>query len=129
MSSLAMLTPSAGEEGVFRFVVESVIRTGGNPCPPVVVGVGIGGNFERSACLAKKALIRKLGESHPDERYAALEKRLLDAINQKGAGPQGLGGNVTALAVHICDEPCHLASLPVAVNLNCHVHRHETILL
>jgi fumarate hydratase subunit alpha len=129
MSSLAMLPPAAGEEGVFRFVVESVVKTGGNPCPPVVVGVGIGGNFERSAYLAKKALIRKLGEPHPDPRYAALEKRLLVAINQSGAGVQGLGGNVTALAVHICDEPCHLASLPVAVNLNCHVHRHETVVL
>jgi fumarate hydratase subunit alpha len=129
MSALSMLPPSAGEEGVFRFVTDSVIKAGGNPCPPIVIGVGIGGNFERCAYLAKKALILPLDHHHPDPRYAALEERILTKVNESGIGPQGLGGTVTALAAHILDEPCHLASLPVAVNINCHVHRHESITL
>ncbi len=129
MSALSMLPPSAGEEGVFRFVTDSVIKAGGNPCPPIVIGVGIGGNFERCAYLAKKALILPLDHHHPDPRYAALEERILSKVNESGIGPQGLGGTVTALAIHILDEPCHLASLPVAVNINCHVHRHESITL
>ncbi|HEY1405628.1 MAG TPA: fumarate hydratase [Spirochaetota bacterium] len=129
MSALSMLTPSSGEEGVFRFVTETVIKAGGNPCPPVIVGVGIGGNFERCAYLAKKALTLPLESSHQDNRYAELENRILEKINESGLGPQGLGGTITALAVHILDEPCHLASLPVAVNINCHVHRHMTITL
>jgi fumarate hydratase subunit alpha len=129
MSSLKMLPPAAGVEGVFTFVTSTVINAGGNPCPPVVIGVGIGGNFERCAILAKKALLREIGSRHHDERYAALEKKILNAVNESGTGPQGLGGSVTALAVHIIDEPCHLASLPVAVNINCHVHRHTTVKL
>jgi fumarate hydratase subunit alpha len=129
MSALAMLPPSAGEIGIIRFVAHTVINAGGNPCPPVVVGVGIGGNFERCAYLAKKALLRPLEISHSDHRYAELEKKILNEINTSGIGPQGLGGDTTAFAVHIEYEPCHLASLPVAVNINCHVHRHKTIVL
>jgi fumarate hydratase subunit alpha len=129
MSALSMLPPSAGEIGIIRFVAHTVINAGGNPCPPIVVGVGIGGNFERCAYLAKKALLRPLGSSHSDHRYAELEKKILKEINASGIGPQGLGGDTTAFAVHIECEPCHLASLPVAVNINCHVHRHQTIVL
>lgn len=129
MSAIAMLPPSWGEDGVIRFVVETVVKGGGNPCPPTVVGVGIGGNFERCAYLAKKALIRTIGKSNDDSRYAALEEKILGKINQSGIGPQGLGGSVTSLAVHVEYEPCHLASLPVAVNINCHVHRHKSIVL
>ena len=129
MSALAMLPPAAGVEGVFKFVTECVIKAGGNPCPPIVIGVGIGGNFERCAYLAKKALTMPLGSHHHDPRYSELEKRILDKVNKSGIGPQGLGGTVTALSIRILDEPCHLASLPVAVNINCHVHRHETVIL
>jgi len=129
MSAIAMLPPSWGEDGVIRFVVETVIKSGGNPCPPTVVGVGIGGNFERCAYLAKKALIRTIGNPNDDSRYAALEHEILDQINRSGIGPQGLGGSITSLAVHVEYEPCHLASLPVAVNINCHVHRHQSVLL
>jgi fumarate hydratase subunit alpha len=124
MSRLAMLKPADGEEGVKRFVVETLSLAGGNPCPPVVVGVGIGGTFEKCAYLAKKALMRPVGSSHPKERYAKMEKELLEKINALGVGPMGLGGRVTALAVHIETYPCHIASLPVAVNLNCHAARH-----
>lgn len=127
MSAIAMLTPSDGVEGIFRFVTETVIKSGGNPCPPVIVGVGIGGNFEKSAILSKKALLRKLGSVNNDEKYRELENRILTEINLKGSGPQGLGGSTTALAVHILNHPVHLASMPVAVNLNCHVARHTTI--
>ncbi|MBN2435900.1 MAG: fumarate hydratase [Spirochaetes bacterium] len=125
MSRLKMMTPADGDDGVVDFVVETVKNAGGNPCPPVVIGVGIGGNFERCAILAKKALFRE--EPHPDSRYAMLEKRILKAVNALGIGPQGFGGNVTAFDVHIEYEPCHIASLPVAVNINCHVHRHALI--
>jgi len=127
MSRIAMLTPSAGEKGVVDFVVNAVVTAGGNPCPPTVVGVGIGGNFERCAYLAKKALIRQAGSPNADPRYAALEAKILEKINASGVGPQGLGGTVTAFSVQIEYEPCHLASLPVAVNINCHVHRHKTV--
>ena len=129
MSSLAMLTPAAGREGVKRFIVETVKRAGPNPCPPVVVGVGIGGNFEKAALLAKEALLRPLGQPNPWEDIAALEKEVLEEINGLGIGPQGFGGRVTALAVHIEIFPCHIASLPVAVNLNCHAARHKTVVL
>ncbi|MGL4369785.1 MAG: fumarate hydratase [Spirochaetota bacterium] len=129
MSRIAMLTPSAGENGVISFVVSAVEEAGGNPCPPTVVGVGIGGNFERCAYLAKKALIREIGQPNSDPRYAALEKTILEKINRCGVGPQGLGGTVTSFSVHIEQEPCHLASLPVAVNINCHAHRHKTVTL
>lgn len=127
MSALSMLPPSAGEKGVLDFVTKTVIQAGGNPCPPTVIGVGIGGNFERCAYLAKRALIRPLGTHNPDFRYAALESELLRRINESGVGPQGLGGDTTSFAVHVEFEPCHLASLPVAVNINCHVHRHASV--
>ena len=105
-------------------MVESVDRAGGNPCPPIVVGVGIGGTFEKCAYLAKKALLRPLGERHPDAFYADVEDELLRRVNSTGVGPQGLGGRVTALDVHVEVYPCHIASLPAAVNLNCHATRH-----
>jgi fumarate hydratase subunit alpha len=124
MSAIRMLKPSDGVEGVKDFVVETVEAAGGNPCPPIVVGVGIGGTFERCAYLAKKALLRPLGERHPDPFYAEIEEELLGRINNSGVGPQGLGGRVTALDVHVEVHPCHIASLPAAVNLNCHASRH-----
>jgi fumarate hydratase subunit alpha len=125
MSRLAMLTPSAGREGVVDFVVKAVAEAGGNPCPPVVVGVGLGGTFEKAALMAKQALLRPLGEpaAHPEDRR--LEEELLAKINATGVGPMGLGGVSTALAVHVISHPCHLAALPVAVNLDCHSHRHS----
>jgi fumarate hydratase subunit alpha len=129
MSAFVMLPPSAGVEGVKKFVVEAVKRAGSNPCPPVVVGVGIGGTFEGAALLAKKSHLRPLGSKHPDPSYDKLEKELLTLINNTGIGPQGLGGRVTALAVHINTGPCHLTALPVAVNLNCHAVRHKSIVL
>ncbi|HMA99746.1 MAG TPA: fumarate hydratase [Spirochaetota bacterium] len=129
MSALAMLKPADGVKGVSNFVTDTVISAGGNPCPPVIVGVGIGGNFEKAAELSKRALLRKIGSSHPDPGYADLEKQLLNSINKSGVGPQGLGGRVTALAVHIETYPCHMACLPVAVNLNCHAARHKTVIL
>ncbi len=129
MSALRMLRPADGREGVKRFVLESVAKAGPNPCPPVIVGIGIGGSFELCALIAKRALLRRLGESHPDPDFALLEGELLEAINRLGIGPAGLGGTVTALAVHVETHPCHIASLPVAVNLNCHSHRHREELL
>ena len=129
MSALKMLKPSDGAEGIKSFVLETVIQAGGNPCPPIIVGIGVGGNFETCALMAKKALFRKLGEPHPDKQWADLEKELLQAINKTGIGAQGLGGKTTALAVHIETAPCHIASLPVAVNLQCHAHRHTTIVI
>jgi fumarate hydratase subunit alpha len=124
MSAIRMLKPSDGIEGVKNFVVETVEAAGGNPCPPIVVGVGIGGTFEKCAYLAKKALLRPLGERHPDPFYRDLEEELLKRVNATGVGPQGLGGRVTALDVHVETYPCHIASLPAAVNLNCHATRH-----
>jgi fumarate hydratase subunit alpha len=121
---LAMLSPSAGEKGVKDFVVETVRLAGPNPCPPVVAGVGLGGTFDRVALLAKKALLRPLNQPHPDPFYAAMEKELLERINALGIGPQGCGGRATALGVNIEVFPTHIAGLPVAVNLNCHVSRH-----
>jgi fumarate hydratase subunit alpha len=129
MSALRMLRPADGREGVRRFVVETVTKAGSNPCPPVVVGVGVGGTFELCALIAKKALLRPLGAPHPDPEFAQLERDLLAEINRTGIGPAGLGGNVTALAVHVETHPCHIASLPVAVNINCHSHRHREELL
>ncbi len=124
MSGVKMLKPSDGIEGVKNFVVERVEASGGNPCPPIVVGVGIGGTFEKCAFLAKKALLRPLGSRHPDPFYAEIEDELLRRVNATGIGPQGLGGRVTALDVHIETYPCHIASLPAAVNINCHASRH-----
>ncbi len=124
MSALKMMPPSAGVKGVEDFVVETVLKAGPNPCPPTVVGVGIGGNFEYVALLAKKALLREpLAAPHQEEEIARLEQRILERINKSGIGPMGLGGRITALAVHIEIAPCHIASFPVAVNLNCHSHR------
>jgi fumarate hydratase subunit alpha len=127
MSRMAMLKPTAGVAAVADFVCEAVVSAGGNPCPPVVVGVGVGGNFEMAPLLAKKALLRTIGEPSPDAEYAGLEKSLLGRINASGVGPQGLGGRATALAVHIEHHPCHIASLPVAVNINCHAARHASV--
>jgi len=127
MSRVAMLKPADGVEGVKNFVIETVKKAGPNPCPPVVVGVGIGGDFEEAAFLAKKALLRKIGEHNPDPKYARLEDELLTSINNLGIGPQGLGGRTTALAVNIEWLPCHIASLPVAVNIQCHAARHKEI--
>lgn len=124
MSALKMLKPSDGRQGVVDFVTQTVINAGGNPCPPVIVGVGIGGTFEQAALLAKKALLRKVNTPAEDADYAALEQEILQKINASGVGPQGLGGDTTALAVHINHHPCHIASLPVAVNINCHAARH-----
>ena len=127
MSEVKMMKPADGVEGLKRFVVERVEKSGGNPCPPVVVGVGVGGTFEKCAFLAKKALLREVGSKHPDPYYAELEAELLEKINKTGVGPQGLGGRITALAVHIEIHPCHIASYPAAVNLNCHAARHKEI--
>ena len=129
MGALAMLKPTAGPEGVMDFVVDAVSRAGGNPCPPIIVGVGIGGTLEKATAIAKEALLRPVGSHHEDPRYAALEEELLAKINALGIGPQGLGGRVTALAVHVATYPCHIASLPVAVNINCHAARHLRLVL
>jgi fumarate hydratase subunit alpha len=125
MSMVNMLSPSDGIEGIKNRVVEWVKQSGSNPCPPVVVGVGIGGTFERCALTAKKALLRPLGQKNPDPQLAAMEEELLTRVNKLGIGPQGLGGRITALAVHVEMIPCHIASFPMAVNINCHSHRHK----
>lgn len=125
MSVVKMLKPSDGAKGVADFVVDTVSKAGSNPCPPIVVGVGIGGTMEKVAYLAKKALLRKLGEPHPEQFYAVMERDLLEKINRLGIGPQGYGGRTTALAVHIEVYPAHIASLPAAVNINCHAARHK----
>lgn len=124
MGKLKMLKPSDGIEGVRKFVLETVREAGPNPCPPIVVGVGIGGTMDKACQIAKKALFRDLSSSHPEEHIAALEKELLEGINQLGIGPQGFGGDTTSLGVNIETYPTHIAGLPVAVNINCHVSRH-----
>lgn len=129
MSAIKMLNPSDGVDGFVDFVVNHVKTAGPNPCPPIVVGVGIGGTFDKVAVMAKKALFRKLGEPNPDPMFADLEKLLLQKINDLGIGPQGFGGRTTALAVHIEAFPAHIASMPAAVNINCHVSRHAERLL
>jgi len=129
MSAIKMLRPSDGMEGVKDFVVKTVMDAGPNPCPPIVVGVGIGGTFDRAALLAKRALLRSVDQHHPDPYYAALEAEVLEKINALGIGPQGFGGRTTALAVNIETFPTHIAGLPVAVNINCHVTRHQTEVL
>ena len=126
MGALKMLKPSAGLEGIKDFILETVEQAGPNPCPPIVVGVGIGGNFDHVALLAKKALLRPVTIRHPDPFYAALEEELLDRINALGIGPQGFGGRTTALGVNIETLPTHIAGMPCAVNISCHVTRHET---
>lgn len=127
MSRVTMLKPSDGIEGIKKFVIERIKESGANPCPPLVIGVGIGGTFEKAALIAKHALLRPLGSTNPDPELAAIENDLLVKINDLGVGPQGLGGRTTALAVHVEMHPCHIASLPVAVNINCHASRHKEI--
>lgn len=127
MSRLAMLTPSQGIEGIKKFVIKTVEEAGPNPCPPLVIGVGIGGNFEKCAVLAKKALFRKIGEPSKNQTAAKLEKELFNELNKTGIGPSGFGGSTTVLGVAIEVMPCHIANLPVAVNINCHASRHGTI--
>ena len=129
MSALKMFTPSAKPADIVDFVVGAVEKAGSNPCPPITVGVGIGSDFEGCALLAKYALTRSLSDSHPDPNYAALEKTILDRINALGIGPQGFGGDTSAFAVKIEVGPTHIAGLPVAVNINCHVVRHASIVL
>jgi len=129
MSRLAMLTPADGRKGVINFVVETVKIAKANPCPPIIAGVGIGGTFDYAALLAKKSLLRPLGTKHIDPDTANLENEMLERINNLGIGAQGLGGWITAMAVHVERHPCHIASLPVAVNIECHAHRVKTVVL
>ena len=129
MSALRMLKPSDGADGVKRFVVETIAAAGANPCPPIVVGIGLGGTMEKVALLAKKALLRDLGERSRKSLDATLEDELLELVNRTGIGPSGLGGRVTALALHVESHPCHIASLPVAVNIQCHAARHAEVTL
>lgn len=129
MSFVKMMKPADGVEGVKSFVIDSVRQAGSNPCPPIVVGVGIGGTFEKCAQIAKKALLRPIGSKHPNPFYAKVEEELLEKVNMLGIGPQGLGGTVTALAVHIETHPCHIASFPAAVNINCHAARHKEAII
>jgi len=130
MSRLKMLKPSDGEEGILKFIEETVIEADGRACPPITLGIGIGGDFEQCALLAKKALFRDpLGARHPAAHVAALEEKILTRINATGIGPLGMGGTVTALAVHVETAPVHISSLPVAVNIDCHAHRHGSLTL
>ena len=129
MSEVKMMKAADGITGVIDFVVDRIKRSGGNPCPPIIVGVGLGGNFELSAILAKKSLLRPLTEKNPDSKWAVIEQEMLDKINALGIGPQGFGGRVTALAVHILHKPCHIASMPVAVNVQCHAARHKSVII
>ena len=125
MSGVRMLTPSAGIEGIKKFVVQQVKESGANPCPPIIVGVGIGGTFDQAPIIAKKTLLRPTGSKNSDPELAAIEADLLDRINDLGIGPSGYGGRTTALAVHVDMIPCHIASLPIAINIQCHAHRHK----
>jgi fumarate hydratase subunit alpha len=127
MSSLNMLKPSQGWDGMAQAVVDTVSRAGSNPCPPVIIGVGIGGTIDMVTVLAKKALLREIGSVQADPRLAGMEAELLEKINALGIGPQGLGGSTTALAVFIEEMPCHIASMPMAVNVQCHAQRHKTV--
>jgi fumarate hydratase subunit alpha len=129
MSALNMLKPADGIEGIKQFILDCVREAGPNPCPPVTVGVGIGGTFEKAAIMAKKALMRPIGASNPDAEVAALEQELLQEINSLGIGPAGLGGSTTAFAVSIETYPCHIGSLPVAININCHAARHKEVVI
>ena len=127
MSRVTMLSPAQGWEGIKKFVLQRVADAGPNPCPPTIIGVGIGGTFDYAPILAKKALLRKLGDSNPDPKLDAMEKELLAEINKLGIGPMGLGGRTTSLDVKIAVSPCHIASLPLAVNVQCHSARHEEV--
>jgi len=129
MSRTAMLTPAQGRNGVIDFVVNTVKDAGANPCPPIIVGVGLGGTFEYVTLLSKKAILRPVGSHNKDSNTANLEADLLEEINKLGIGPQGFGGKITALAVHVETYPCHIASLPVAVNIECHSHRPKTVII
>ncbi len=129
MSKVVMLTPSDGIEGVKKLVLDTIFDAGGKPCPPIIVGIGVGGNFEKSAMLAKEAILRDLDDSNPDPSLNALEKELLSEINALGVGPMGVGGETTCLAVKINTFPMHIASLPVAINIQCHSARHMEVTL
>ncbi|MDI3503301.1 MAG: fumarate hydratase subunit alpha [Candidatus Cloacimonadota bacterium] len=124
MSFLQMMSPAASSDDIVSYICDGVLAAGSRPCPPLILGIGIGSNFEGVALLAKKAIFEELGRANPDPRYAELEARIKAELNARGCGVQGLGGNNTVLAVHILQAPCHIASLPVAVNLECHAHRH-----
>jgi fumarate hydratase subunit alpha len=128
-SRLTVLSPSQGRKGVIDFVVNLVSEVGSNPCPPVIIGVGIGGTTDKTMFIAKKALLRKVGEPSPDREVPALEKEILERVNSLGIGAMGYGGTVTALAVHVETFPCHIASMPVAVNMQCWCARHEEAIL
>jgi len=129
MSAIRMLTPSDGNNGIKKFVLECIEKAGPNPCPPIIVGIGIGGTFEKSALMAKEALLRPIGQFSDDEDVASLERELLQEINSLGIGPSGFGGVTTALAVNIETYPCHIGSLPIAVNINCHAARHKEVVI
>ena len=129
MSAIRMFKPSAGLQGIKDFILETVETAGPNPCPPMVVGVGIGGTFDKAALLAKKAIMRPLGTHHPDPFYAALEDEMLEKINALGIGPQGVGGRTTAIGLNIETLPTHIAGMPCAINISCHVTRHKTEVL
>lgn len=129
MSTVVMMKPSDGLKGVKKFIIDFVENAGGNPCPPIIVGVGIGGNLEKSALLAKEALLRDINDVNPDENLKKLEEELLKEINNLGIGPMGLGGRTTALAVKVKVHPCHIAQLPLAININCHAARHKEVIL
>ena len=127
MSKINMMKPADGREGIKKWIVEAVKMAGANPCPPTILGIGIGGNFEKAAMMAKEALFRKMGERNPDPDTAALELEILDEVNKTGVGPQGLGGSTTSMEVFINYAPCHIASMPVALNINCHAQRHREV--
>ena len=129
MSTVTMMKPSDGLKGVKEFILNFIDKAGGNPCPPIVVGVGIGGNLEKSALLAKEALLRDVSDVNSDENLRILEEELLKDINKLGIGPMGLGGRTTALAVKVKVHPCHIAQLPLAININCHAARHKEVIL
>lgn len=129
MSQVKLFAPFVGMEGIVDEVVRIVKEAGANPCPPIIVGVGIGGNLEKAALIAKKSLLRKIGENNPNPKIAQMEKELLQKINKLGIGPGGLGGRVTCLAVHIETFPTHIASIPLAVNIQCNAHRHKEVIL
>jgi len=129
MSEVRMLRADDGLKEIKNFVIEKVKDAGGKPCPPIIIGIGVGGNFERCAILSKIALLRETGKPNGDPNWAMVEKDLLEEINRLGIGPQGLGGTTTALGVHILVEPCHIACLPVAINIQCHANRHKTVTL
>ena len=129
MSALAMLKPSDGINGIKKFVLDTVEKAGSNPCPPIIVGIGIGGTIEKTTLIAKQSLLRKVGEYNPNPKVAELEKELLEEINKLGIGPQGFGGRTTALAVNIETFPAHIASMPVAINIQCHVARHQEAII